>query len=114
MVSDRRPVSLGAAVHGRRTSARAATAVPGRDPVGAPHGGPLERFTKIVSVVSHVLAAAEGVVGVRHVPARLGARVAQTRRPGTNQLAGSDRRWHVCVGKKGGACVGKTKRGKGT
>jgi len=29
-------------------------------------------------------------------------------------LGGSDRRWHICLGKKGGLCVGKTKRGKGT
>ena len=26
----------------------------------------------------------------------------------------NDRRWNICLGKKRGDCVGKTKRGKGT
>jgi len=44
----------------------------------------------------------------------MGATARQTRRTETPQVGRSDGRWDVLPGKKGGAEVGKTKRGKGT
>lgn len=44
-------------------------------------------------------------------PRKTGARFARTRRDRSSRMF---RRRHVCPGEKGGACVGKTKRGKGT
>jgi transposase len=74
----------------------------------------MERFAKVLSLVSDLLATAEGVERRRHVREGLGPLAANARRPRASELAGELRRRHVQPGKKGGACVGKTKRGKGT
>lgn len=75
---------------------------------------PLERFTKVVPVVRHLLATPAGVGGRRNLPEGLGPAVAQTGWSGTAQLGRGDGRWDVLPGQKRGECVGKTKRGKGT
>ena len=51
---------------------------------------------------------------VGHLRASLGATARKTRRTETFAVGRSDGRWDVFPGKKGGAEVGKTKRGKGT
>ena len=74
----------------------------------------MERFAKVLPLVPDLLAAAQRVERGRHVREGLGPLAANARRPGPRELAGMLRRRHVRRGKKGGACVGKTKRGKGT
>jgi len=74
----------------------------------------MERFTNAISLSFNLLAAAEGVDRVGRVRAGLDAAARQTRRTPPSPLGRSDRRWDVLPGKKGGAEVGNTKRGKGT
>jgi transposase len=51
---------------------------------------------------------------VRRFPESLGPLASQTGGSEAHPLGRSDGRWHIFSGKKGGLCVGKTKRGKGT
>jgi transposase len=60
------------------------------------------------------LAAAERVDASRHLDRGLETSAGPSRQVQTNQLGGSNRRWHVFAWKKGGAEVGATKKGKGT
>lgn len=114
MACDRRPFSLGTADPRRWTPPRAAAALSGGHSLGLEDRRPLERFTKVFSLVPHLLATAPGVDRFRRVPEGVGAVPAETRRAGTTRLAGDLRRCDVRFGKKRGVCVGKTKRGKGT
>jgi len=82
--------------------------------VGAPQRRPLERFTNAISLSCNVLAAAQGMDRVGRVRASLGAAARKTRRTETFAVGRNNGRWDVFPGKKGGAEVGKTKRGKGT
>lgn len=82
--------------------------------MGAQVRRPLERFTKIVPVVCHLLATPARLVGRRDLPKGLVPIAVQARRTGRDQLGRGDRRWDVFPGEKRGLCVGKTKRGKGT
>jgi transposase len=82
--------------------------------VGAPDRRPLERFTRAVSQSCNLLAASAGLDPFGNLAGCLEA-VAGTSGPAErNQLGGSDRRWDIFAGKKRGAEVGKTKKGKGT
>ena len=74
----------------------------------------MERFTNAISLSCNVLAAARGMDRVGRVRAGLGAAARQTRRAEAPALGRSDGRRNVFLGKKGGAEVGPTKRGKGT
>jgi transposase len=74
----------------------------------------LERFTNTLSVAGHLLASPQRMDRSRHFPESLVAAAAPARRLEVNPLGGSDGRWDVFPGQKGGFCVGKTKRGKGT
>ena len=74
----------------------------------------MEGLTKIVPLVPDLLASAEAVERGRHVREGLGPLAAPARRPWPGGLDGGVRRRHVRRGEKGGECVGKTKRGKGT
>jgi transposase len=61
-----------------------------------------------------VLASIPGVDRSGHLEKGLGSGGLETRSTGKDRLVRIDCRWNVFLGKKGGACVGKTKRGKGT
>jgi transposase len=74
----------------------------------------LERFTNTVSLSFNLLAAVGGMDQVRRVRAGLVAVARKARRTEASAVGRSDGRWDVFPGKKGGAEVGKTKRGKGT
>jgi len=82
--------------------------------VDTPLGGSLERFTNPFSLSCNLLAAFEGVDRIGRLPESLETTVGQAPRTAVHRLGRSDRRWDVFPGKKGGACVGKTKKGKGT
>jgi transposase len=74
----------------------------------------LEGFAPALSFTQHLLATAQGVDGSGNLASGLGQIGAPTRSPGTYQARRVICRRHVLLGKKGGAKVGKTKRGKGT
>jgi transposase len=67
-----------------------------------------------VSVCEHLLAAVAGLGRTRHLAESLADLSRGTGRERALELGRNLCRWHVFPGKKGGACVGKTKRGKGT
>ena len=87
--------------------------MPGGYSVGAAERSAVERFAAILSVVCHLLAAFCKVVPQWRVGPSLGAIGPPAGPTRAGQLEGRLRRWHVCLGKKGGDCVGPTKRGKG-
>lgn len=74
----------------------------------------MERFTRPISLFSNMLATTARLDGRGDFPRRLGTAAGQARRLAKTQLGRSDRRRHVFAGKKGGAEVGNTKKGKGT
>lgn len=114
MDSDRRSLSCSDDDVPRRPAARRAAALFGGRAVGTPQRSPLERFTNAISLSFNVLATTEGMDRVGCVRAGLGATARKARRLGTFAVGRSDGRWDILPGKKGGADVGKTKRGKGT
>ena len=75
---------------------------------------PLERFTRTISVSRNLLEAAPRLDLQRRLPGCVGSSPRQTRSAPADQLGGSDRRWLVFTGKKGGDEVGRTPKGNGT
>ena len=114
MASDCGPVSASPGLTPGRTAARRASAVPGGNPLGAEIRRPVARFTRTVSFAGNVLAASAGVDAVWRLGGRLGQAAGKTRGVQTTPLGRTRRRRNVFAGKKGGAGVGLTKRGKGT
>ena len=114
MAFDRRSLSGPGNDRRRWTTTDSATALSGRNPLGVKQWCTLERFTNTLSVARHVLASPQGVDRSGHLPASLVAAFAPARRVEIDPLGRSDGRWDVFTGQKGGSCVGKTKRGKGT
>jgi len=114
MVFDRRPLSGARDDPGGRASPNSAAGLPGRNPLGVNQWCPLERFTNTLSIAGHLLAPAAGVDRIGTFPASVGAAAAPTRRVEVAPLGRDDGRRHILPGRKRGACVGKTKRGKGT
>ena len=82
--------------------------------MGAQDRRAVERSAEVLPLVPDLLATPQRVDRGRHVREGLGPLAAEARRTGRGGRAGELRRRHVLPGKKGGACVGKTKRGKGT
>lgn len=74
----------------------------------------MARFTNAVPLAEHLLATAEGVERVGRVPPSVGPSARKAPRAEGRQLGGGHRRRDVFTGKKRGAEVGKSKRGKGT
>jgi transposase len=74
----------------------------------------LERFTNAISLSFNLLATTGRMDRIGCVRAGLGATAWEARWTEASALGRSDGRWDVLPGKKGGADVGKTKRGKGT
>src|SRR5271155_241839 len=114
MAFDRRPLSRAGDDACGWTSARAAAALPGRNPLGVNQWCTLERFTNALSFPSNLLASAQGVDRSGHLPTSVVTALAPARRDEVALLGRDDGRRHVCPGQKRGFCVGKTKRGKGT
>jgi transposase len=75
---------------------------------------PMEIFTRPISQFCNLLATPEGVDRIGCAAEGLGAAAATPRPARAGQMGAGDRRRHVFACKKGGAEVGKTKRGKGT
>lgn len=114
MAFDRRLVSVRANDGPRWASTRPAASLPGGYPLDSRFGRPLERFTRTIPLTEHLLAAAQRMGRQWNLPEGVGAAAIAARPAQAHQLGRRNRRWHVCLGKKGGADVGKTKRGKGT
>ncbi len=74
----------------------------------------MARFTKMFSLSYNLLATPAGLVGVGIVCRRVDQTPRNRRRPETDRLVASAGGWHIRSRKKGGACVGNTKSGKGT
>src|SRR6476659_4300506 len=98
---------------GRKTTTSSARVSRG-DSVGPANRSPLERFTRMFSFFCDMLAQVEGMVVIRRVPHRLESCPQKTGQDGPNRLDASTGGWHIRPCKKGGACVGKTKCGKGS
>ena len=88
--------------------------VSGRHRLGASVRCPMEGFTKIVSLIPHLLAKITNVVEVGRFPEGLAALPARVGRTRGTRLEDSSGGRDVREGKKRGDCVGKTKCGKGT
>jgi transposase len=74
----------------------------------------LERFTRTISVSLDLLEKAPRLDAQRRFPGRMGSSAWQARSAQADQLGGSDRRWLVFTGKKGGDEVGRCPKGNGT
>jgi len=74
----------------------------------------MEGFAEEVSLGEHLLAQATRLGGAGNLAEYLAHFSRPFGRETTPALGRNLCRWHVFVGKKRGACVGKTKRGKGT
>ena len=74
----------------------------------------MERPADDFSVTEHVLASIARLDRLRSMARGMGSVASQARSSRPGRLVRSHCRWHICLGKKGGDCVGKTKRGKGT
>jgi transposase len=74
----------------------------------------VERSTRALSVTANLLAPLPGLDRSGTVEGSVGTTIAQAQSPRPNRLGRRDGRWHIFFGEKGGLCVGKTKRGKGT
>ena len=111
---DRRSVSRTPANEPRRTPADRAAALPRRGSLDPSHRSQVAGFTRAISQSFNVLEAIESLEPVGPVPRGMDAPLGNARRVPRHRLGRSDRRWHVCPGKKRGAAVGNTKKGKGT
>lgn len=78
------------------------------------HRRSLERFTRPVSVFYNLLAPPQRMEPARDLASMLGSAASQARSSGRTQPRRSHCGCDVFARKKRGACVGKTKRGKGT
>src|SRR5471030_165824 len=114
MASDRGPVCQATRVSPRRTAPHLVPAVSGRNPLDPKFRRPLERFTRTISLSINMLEAAPRLDPQRRVPGCLGSTPRQARSAQADQLGGSDRRWLVFTGKKGGDEVGRIPKGNGT
>src|ERR1700742_4488300 len=114
MVYDRRFVPLDSTNACRRSTLCSSETVSRRDLVGASVRRSMERFTKIVPVISHLLAKITMMVEVWSVPASVATVLARTGWTERTRLAYGSGGRNVREGKKRGDCVGKTKCGKGT
>ena len=82
--------------------------------MGAPNRRPVAGYSRAIPVRQHLLATHAGVAGDRNMGTHMAETPRNARRKRTAQVGRSFRRRNVFVSKKGGECVDKTKRGKGT
>ena len=83
-------------------------------PVGAAHGGGLGRFARALSLRLDLLSPLQPLGAPRRAARDTGGAGAGSGRSGQDRSLGMLYRRHLRGGEKGGLCVGKTKRGKGT
>jgi transposase len=114
MVFDCRFISRSTAFQKGRTSSTHGTRVRRRDSLGIAHWCAVERSAPKLPVAADVLASLQSLDRSRHLESSLGATLAQARSPRAHPLARSNGRRYIFLSEKGGSCVGKTKRGKGT
>jgi transposase len=114
MVFDCEPVSEVPGVASGWTASGAGSRVRRGRPLDSPDGCSLEGFTTGFSISYNVLATLPRVDGRRHLGASVDSATPSARPARTDRPRAGDRRWNIFLGKKGGECVGKTKRGKGT
>jgi len=82
--------------------------------VGSAHGCALEGPAGEISKPQHLLAPPQFMAGTRGLAQYLEGLSLPTQRPWQDRMERVFHRRDVCLGKKRGSCVGKTKRGKGT
>jgi len=97
-----------------RPSENSFSAMPRRNRLDPKEWCTLERFARGLPILIDLLETPRRMDEGRHFPKSVGAAATQARRLGACPMGRSPGRWHVFIGKKGGLCVGKTKRGKGT
>ena len=114
MALDRRYVSRAGTAPFGRSSTQCNTRLRRRHLVGASHRCTLARRAQARSLGQYLLAPLARLDGRRHLGAGLVPSAPLARRRGADQHRRDVCRWNIFLGKKGGDCVGKTKRGKGT
>jgi transposase len=114
MGSDRRLVSPICFTEGRRQATVPAARLSGRNLVDPSQWSTMEIFTKMFSFASYLLASPAMLGRIGTVCRDVDPAVAAFRRPAANRLDRSVGGWNIRPRNKGGACVGKTKCGKGT
>lgn len=114
MGSDRRLVSEICFIEGWGQTTVPTARLSGRNPVDPSQWGAMERFTKMFSLASHLLASTAVLGRIGTVCRDVAPPAAAFRRSAANRLDPSTGGWNIRPCKKGGACVGKTKCGKGT
>jgi transposase len=85
-----------------------------RHPVGAAHRGGLGRFARALPLRLNLLSSLQPLGAPGRIARDTGGAGTGFGRPGQDQSLGMLYRRHLRGGEKGGFCVGKTKRGKGT
>lgn len=88
--------------------------MPGRDSLGAADGGTLAGYSRTLPQRQHLLASSEAVDGAGRVAEHLEGAAFRTGRAPSSGLGRGVHGRHLRASKKGGASIGKTKRGKGT
>src|SRR5688572_1521139 len=114
MGKDRTAPAAAPAIAQRWPPARGESCLPGRHLVGSAQRRAMEGFAEGFSLSCHLLASPARLGRSRPVAqdlARVPGRVGRKR---PTRLERDLQRRQLCSGKKRGACVGKTKRGKGT
>ena len=114
MVADCRFVSREATLSQRWASACTNASMRRGRSLDPAHRSTLARSPQTLSLSVDVLASIPGLDRSGYLEKSLGPVALEAGSHGKDQLARIDRRRDVFVGKKGGECVGKTKRGKGT
>ena len=114
MVANRRLISRTDSRPQRGSSSRVTTPLCGRHFVDASQWGAMEGCAQTLSFHIHLLATTSRVDRSGHLGESLDTIGSEPRSTRACEQRGDFRRWHVCLGKKGGHKVGKTKRGKGT
>ena len=113
MGSDRRYVCRIRANAGRRSTAMPSQSLLGGDLVDPPHRGSLERFTTVLPLTNHLLAALAGMAGVGPLRCHVGSSVVAPGRLEASRLVASDRRRGFLSRKKGASASEKPSAARG-
>src|SRR5437016_8464531 len=114
MEQDQTPSAASDKIAQGRTPAGGPSGVLRRHPVDPSQRRKMEGFAGAIPLFQHLLASPPRLGRSRGVAEDLADFPGRTRRTGATGLGRDLRRRQLCAGKKRGACVGKTKRGKGT